>query len=45
MGSVSRALRRNKAKHNLKKDGWVRIMKGNPSFFALHWREYVSRRK
>lgn len=40
-----RKIARNVARNRMKKAGYVRINKGNPSFFAQNWRIFLKRKK
>lgn len=38
-----RTIARNVARNRMKKAGYVKICKGNPSYFSRHWRDFVGK--
>ena len=40
-----RTIARNVARNRMKKAGYVRINKDNPSYFSRHWRDFLRKGK
>lgn len=43
MSSIARSMARSMAKENMRKAGYIKIVKSG--FFAKNWRKFVSKRK